>query len=285
MEPVFHGAGVGYRRSILEDLQGAPDLAASCVDLLRGILSQEKDTDILATAIEAAPLSLLKEEEDRLIELAGLGAEPGMDTVEAVYRALARVGSDRGLEFLRGMGKDPTLFAPAGTEPALARLAVQSLAEVRDPGAPRLAAGLLFLRAIAYRERDILETWEGPTTDGRARFYRCCCSMTTTRRRPRCWRRWSAARATAACTGAATRSSARSAGISTGTIACPRSRPRFRTSRCAARRRGHRPTSGSDSCGPTGRSGTRLFSRSDRHRSPHRGSGLQWVGSADSRSS
>jgi HEAT repeat protein len=162
MEPVFREAGVAYRRSILEDLRGSPRLAHSCIDLLRSILHQEKDTDILSTAVEASPPFLLAEEEDRLMELAGLGAETGMDTVEAVYRALARVGSERGLNHLHATAEgfiEEAEFTSTG--PAMARLALQSLAEIRDLRAPRLAARFLFLHALAYREREILQIWDG----------------------------------------------------------------------------------------------------------------------------
>jgi HEAT repeat protein len=172
IEEVFSETTLSYRRSILDELAGS-GLSEACGDLLRRIVVQEKDPDLLSSAIEAAPLSLLKELEARLIELADLGPELGMGTVEAIFDGLGRAGGPVGLSYLKGKATAfvegsvpvPSDFRDGGPA-VLARLAAAGLAKIRDPEAPALLAELLFLHALTFRGHDILALWEAESGGG-----------------------------------------------------------------------------------------------------------------------
>ncbi len=171
MEEIFTDTSTSYRRSILEDLAKS-DLLVRCEPVFKKILFHEIDPDLLATAINTAPLSMLANQEDRLLELAGLGPELGMDAVEAVLKALSRTGSKKGTEYLRektlrfirsAQEPDPGLFE--GQEADVVLIAGQTLAKAKDPQGPKLLAKILFLRAEAFREQNILALWNAETED------------------------------------------------------------------------------------------------------------------------
>lgn len=170
---VFSWARLSYRRSILEDL-AVSGLSEACRDLLKSILLVEKEPDLLATALDAAPLSLLSEVDERLIGLAGLGPELGLDTMESILNAIARVGRPEGMAFLRAMVRD--FFENKGEEVRarddradadMALTAALSLARVHDSEAPAFLAGFLFHRARASRKRDILSEWDAESGGGK----------------------------------------------------------------------------------------------------------------------
>ena len=168
VEALFHTARLGYKRSILEDMKDTP-VAEACAALFRGILRRERDPDLLAAALEAAPRSVLEAERKKLLTLAELGPELGLDTTEAVFRALARAGGEEGRAWLRnrvaGLAGPCTpdgenlRAAFMGGEADIALLAAAALASVRDEAAPALLAGLLFLRSLALRKAMLMATW------------------------------------------------------------------------------------------------------------------------------
>jgi hypothetical protein len=172
---VFAGASHGYKRSILDDLAESPALALRCGDFLKPIFYQDTDPDLLAAALRAAPPSLVRSEEAQLIELAGLGAELGMDAMDALYLSLTRVGTSKSLDYLRERVRTFLAIARGEASPALmempeaqlAQMAALHLAEVDDPEAPSLLAKLLFMEAFAFRERQISAIWTAESEGGK----------------------------------------------------------------------------------------------------------------------
>jgi hypothetical protein len=172
---VFASASHGYKRSLLDDLAEVPPLAIRCGDFITPILYQDADPDLLAAALRAAPASLLRGEEAQLIELAGLGAELGMDAMDALYRSLARVGTAKSLDYLRERVRAFLAVAKGEhsaalmelPEAQLAQMAALHLAEVNDPEAPDLLARLLFIEAFALREHRISAIWTAESEGGR----------------------------------------------------------------------------------------------------------------------
>ncbi|MFH2002237.1 MAG: HEAT repeat domain-containing protein, partial [Planctomycetota bacterium] len=164
---VFASASIHYKCSIVSDLGNAPELAHAWEGSLRKILYQEKDADLLASAIAAAPRSLLEAEEARLLALAQLGAELGMEGADAVFNALAELGTEPSLDYLRTvvasfMEEALDSRSPAkmeSPEEGLAEMAVLSLARAGDRGSVALPARMLFLQAYACRGKHILELW------------------------------------------------------------------------------------------------------------------------------
>jgi len=170
IDEIFTDSGVAYRRSILEEI--APSgLSERCEDFLRKVLLQEKDRDLLASAIDASPLSLLKEQEARLIKMAGLESE--MDTAEAVFNALGRLGGEESINFLRDKAtsfidaaKEADPYYYDSPDADLALLASMSLAAAGDEQAPKLLAGLLFIHARGLRPLRILSLWNAESSGG-----------------------------------------------------------------------------------------------------------------------
>ncbi len=174
MDIIFSETKVTYKKSILDEVAGS-ELAGACTEVLRKVILQEKDPELLGSAVEAAPLPLLRELEPRLLALAEIGPELGIAATEAVFYALARVGSSLTRSYLRrtvvefmeqAESKGPLEIE--GVPADLALLAAQGLAAARDPSAPDLLAGLLFLPALALREREIWAEWKAESLGGTA---------------------------------------------------------------------------------------------------------------------
>lgn len=167
LREVFASATISYKRSVMIDLAAAPELAMACEEYLRSVLRQERDVDLLASAIQAAPSSLLEAEEDHLLTLAAMGPELGMETVDALFHAMALSGTERSRNFLLRLAEDfidkaierksPRVFDSAQAGPA--ETALLSLARAKDESAVPLLARMLFLHAHVMRRTHILELW------------------------------------------------------------------------------------------------------------------------------
>jgi len=156
------------RCSLLETLaQGGLSRAAAA--FLEELLRTEKDSSLLAAAIEALDGASAAAMKARLLEISDAPFAAGREAAESAVFTLGRLGDPDVSEILRGRlaafvaearAAPVEFFDTAQDRPAAAFSTAHALAEQGDRKAAALCAGLLFQSTRAQREGVLLQPWE-----------------------------------------------------------------------------------------------------------------------------